>query len=406
MTAFQTFRRSARIASLEISEIVQITERAASLRAEGVDIVALSTGEPDFPTPPHVIEAAHQAALAGRTKYPATLGTPELRDLVASQNGVGRANVIVSTGAKQVLANAMLASLDPGDEVVMPAPYWTSYSDIVALAGGAPIVVPCTMERGFRITPERLDAAITPRTRWVMLNSPSNPTGAIYSRDELRALAGVLERHPHVMVLVDEIYDHLSFTDFASMREVVPELSGRMLIVNGVSKAYAMTGWRIGWGIGPADMISALGAVQGQITSGASSISQAAAVAALSGPQELLAERLAILKARRDLVVSRLNAMPGITCAVPDGAFYVFPDVTGAMAAKGHATCAEFCTALLETQGLALVPGRAFGLPGHLRLSFAYSQASLEAGLDRLEQFLSRPPEPAGEKSPVAESFS
>ncbi|MCK5933799.1 MAG: pyridoxal phosphate-dependent aminotransferase [Fulvimarina manganoxydans] len=406
MTASQAFRRSARIASLEISEIVQITERAASLRAEGADIVALSTGEPDFPTPSHVVEAAHQAALAGRTKYPATLGTPELRDLIASQNGVGRANVIVSTGAKQVLANAMLASLDPGDEVVMPAPYWTSYSDIVALAGGAPVVVPCTMETGFRITPERLDAAITPRTRWVMLNSPSNPTGAIYSRDELRSLAGVLQRHPHVMVLVDEIYDHLSFTDFASMREVVPELSDRMLIVNGVSKAYAMTGWRIGWGIGPADMIFALGAVQGQITSGASAISQAAAVAALSGPQELLAERLAILKTRRDLVVSRLNAMPGITCPVPDGAFYVFPDVTGAMAAKGLATCAEFCTALLETQGLALVPGRAFGLPGHLRLSFAYSQANLEAGLDRLERFLSRPPEPAGEERPVAESFS
>ncbi|SMD10803.1 aspartate aminotransferase [Fulvimarina manganoxydans] len=406
MTASQAFRRSARIASLEISEIVQITERAASLRAEGADIVALSTGEPDFPTPPHVVEAAHQAALAGRTKYPATLGTPELRDLIASQNGVGRANVIVSTGAKQVLANAMLASLDPGDEVVMPAPYWTSYSDIVALAGGNPVVVPCTMEAGFRITPERLDAAITPRTRWVMLNSPSNPTGAIYSRDELRALAGVLKRHPHVMVLVDEIYDHLSFTDFASMREVVPELSDRMLIVNGVSKAYAMTGWRIGWGIGPTDMIAALGAVQGQITSGASSISQAAAVAALSGPQELLAERLAILRDRRDLVVSRLNAMPGITCPVPDGAFYVFPDVTGAMAAKGLATCAEFCTSLLETQGLALVPGRAFGLPGHLRLSFAYSQANLEAGLDRLERFLSRPPEPAGEESPVAESCS
>ncbi|MEN3792255.1 pyridoxal phosphate-dependent aminotransferase [Fulvimarina sp. MAC3] len=401
MTASRTFRRSARIASLEISEIVQITERAASLRAEGRDIVALSTGEPDFPTPSHVIEAAHQAALTGQTKYTATLGTPELRDLIASQNGVGRANVIVSTGAKQVLANAMLASLDPGDEVVMPAPYWTSYSDIVLLAGGSPVVVPATMETGFRITPERLEAAITPRTRWVMLNSPSNPTGAIYAREDLRALAGVLERHPHVMVLVDEIYDLLSYRDFASMREVVPELSDRMLIVNGVSKAYSMTGWRIGWGIGPADMIAAMGAVQGQITSGASSISQAAAVAALSGPQDILAERLAILRDRRDLVVARLNAMPGITCAVPDGAFYVFPDVTGAMAAMGLETCAEFCTELLDREGLALVPGRAFGLPGHVRLSFAYSQANLEAGLERLERFLSEVPQTAHCEKPA-----
>ncbi len=382
------FRRAQRIQSLEISEIVQLSERAASLRAEGQDIVALSTGEPDFPTPPHVVAAAHSAALAGKTKYPATLGTPELRDAIARQAGVSRARVIVSTGAKQVLANAMLATLDPGEEVIMPAPFWTSYSDIVLLASGIPVVLPCPVEDGFRLTAERLEAAITPRTRWLMLNSPCNPTGTNYSEADLRALAEVLRRYSQVQILIDEIYDQLSYVPFTSFATVAPDLSERTLIVNGVSKAYAMTGWRIGWGIGPAAMISAMGAVQGQSTSGASSVAQAAALAALSGPQEFLLERREVFRSRRDMVVARLNAMPGVTCSRPDGAFYVFPDIRRAMATNGFESCARFCEDLLEQVGLALVPGRAFGMPGHLRLSYAYSEADLLAGLDRLERFI------------------
>ncbi|MEJ2020903.1 MAG: pyridoxal phosphate-dependent aminotransferase [Maritimibacter sp.] len=363
MNVHSEFRRARRIAAMEISEIVQLSERAAALRAAGKDVVALSTGEPDFPTPAHVVDAANAAALAGKTRYPATLGTPELRDAIARENGVHRAEVIVSTGAKQVLANAMLATLDAGDEVIMPAPYWTSYSDIVAMAGGSPVVLPCGMEQGFKLLPEQLEAAITPKTRWLMLNSPSNPSGAIYSTDEQRALADVLGRHPHVMILVDEIYAHLSFEPFTSFKEIAPELAERMLVVNGVSKAYSMTGGRIGWGIGPAEMIRAMGAVQGQVTSGASSISQAAALAAL-------------------------NAIPGVHCPTPDGAFYVFPNMTEAMEMGGYASDADLCSALLDEAGVAIVPGRAFGLPGHARLSFAYSDAELDAGLERMSAHL------------------
>ncbi len=392
------FRRASRIARLEISEIVQLSERAAALRAAGRDVIALSTGEPDFPTPQPVIEEANSAALAGKTRYPATLGTPELRDAIARQNHVTRSEVIVSTGAKQVLANAMLASLDPGDEVIMPAPYWTSYSDIVAMAGGTPVVVPCPMAQGFKLSPAQLEDAITPKTRWLMLNAPSNPSGAIYSVSEQRALAEVLARHPHVLILVDEIYEHLSYGPFSSFKSVAPELVDRMLIVNGVSKAYAMTGWRIGWGIGPADMIRAMGAVQGQVTSGASSISQAAALAALEGDQALLAERCGLFRARRDMVVAALNEIPGITCPLPDGAFYAFPDISGAMALGGYRSDAELCTALLDDAGVAIVPGRAFGLPGHARLSFAYSEADLEEGLKRIAGFVAGF---AGQKRPA-----
>ncbi|MEJ1990249.1 MAG: pyridoxal phosphate-dependent aminotransferase [Maritimibacter sp.] len=388
MNVHSEFRRARRIAAMEISEIVQLSERAAALRAAGKDVVALSTGEPDFPTPAHVVDAANAAALAGKTRYPATLGAPELRDAIARENGVHRAEVIVSTGAKQVLANAMLATLDAGDEVIMPAPYWTSYSDIVAMAGGSPVVLPCGMEQGFKLLPEQLEAAITPKTRWLMLNSPSNPSGAIYSTDEQRALADVLGRHPHVMILVDEIYAHLSFEPFTSFKEIAPELAERMLVVNGVSKAYSMTGWRIGWGIGPAEMIRAMGAVQGQVTSGASSISQAAALAALTGDQSLLGDRLEKLRQRRDKVVAALNAIPGVHCPTPDGAFYVFPNMTEAMEMGGYASDADLCSALLDEAGVAIVPGRAFGLPGHARLSFAYSDAELDAGLERMSAHL------------------
>ncbi|WP_377833249.1 pyridoxal phosphate-dependent aminotransferase [Acidimangrovimonas pyrenivorans] len=380
------------MSGIEISEIVQLSEAAAALRAEGRDVVALSTGEPDFPTPPHVIAAAHAAAAAGQTRYTPTLGTPALRAAIAAAAGTVAGEVIVSTGAKQVLANAMLATLDPGDEVIMPAPCWTSYADIVTLAGGRPVVLPCPAAQGFKLRPEELARAITGRSRWLMLNSPSNPTGAIYSREELRALAEVLADHPQVMVLSDEIYRHLAFSPWTSMREAAPELTERLLIVDGVSKAYSMTGWRIGWGIGPAPMIRAMGAVQGQVTSGASSVSQAAALAALTGDQGLLDTRRAALRARRDRVVAALNALPGVTCAAPDGAFYAFPDITGAMERLGAESDAAFCKLVLDRAGLAIVPGRAFGLPGHARLSFAYSDADLDAGLDRLSAVLAPGP--------------
>lgn len=384
MTIHPPFRRAQRVTGLEISEIVQIAERAAALKKAGRDILSLATGEPDFPTPPHVIEAAHRAALAGQTRYTPTLGTAELRAAVATDAGATLAEVIVSTGAKQVIANAMLATLDAGDRVLMPTPYWTSYSDIVAMAGGVADVIPCSMEDGFRLTPSRLEAALTPQTRWVMLNAPSNPSGAVYSASEINALAEVLRRHPQVMILADEIYEHLSFVPFTRFADAAPDLKPRLLTVNGASKAWSMTGWRIGWGIGPAPLIQAMGAVQGQITSGACSIAQAAAVAALTGDKALIEERREALRARRDRVVAGLNAVPGIECPSPDGAFYVFPRITEAMAARGFATDAALCEWLLETAGVAIVPGRAFGLPGHARLSFSYADHELDQGIARI----------------------
>ncbi len=372
------FNRAERLDGIELSEIVQISEHAARLRAEGVDVIALSTGEPDFPTPPHVVEAAHLAAVQGQTRYPATGGTPALRAAIAGQAGVGPANVIVSTGAKQVLSGALMATLNPGDEVITAAPFWTSYADMVRLAGGVPVVLECPKQQGFKLLPAQLEAAITPRTRWLLLNTPSNPTGAVYSKAELQALGAVLQRHPQVWVIADEIYQHLSYVPFSPFVEALPELPHRTLTVNGVSKAYSMTGWRIGWGIGPEPLIKAMIAVQGQITSGACSVAQAAALAAITRPQDLLVDRRTEMQARRDLVVRGLNAA-GMKCAVPDGAFYVFPETPPKMPVD-H----EFCRYLLEEAGVALVPGRAFGMPGHLRLSFAYATESLQQGLSRI----------------------
>lgn len=386
------FHRANRLNGIELSEIVQISEAAARLRSEGRDVLALSTGEPDLPTPPHVVEAAHAAALDGKTKYPPTAGVPDLRAEVARQAKAEVAQVIVSTGAKQVIANAMLASLNPGDEVIMPAPYWTSYSDIVRMAGGTPGILPCPMDQGFKLLPEQLEAAITPRTRWLMLNTPSNPSGAIYTQDEIAALASVLSRHPQVWVLADEIYRHLSFTPFVSVAEAAPDLADRLLIVDGVAKAWSMTGWRIGWGIGPVELIKAMVAVQGQVTSGACSIAQWASLAALTGSPDLLEERRVIFTERRDLVVAGLNTVPGLRCAAPDGAFYAFPSCAGLLEDQSgpFKNDADFCTWLLEDAGVALVPGRAFGLPGHFRLSFAYAQDTIAAGLARLKAAVER----------------
>lgn len=372
--------RSDRLTGLELSEVVQISEKAARLRRHGKDIVALSTGEPDFPTPDFVTAAALEAARKGETRYTATAGTVELRNAVAAEHGRQIDEVMISTGAKQVLANAFFATLNAGDEVIIPAPFWTSYADMVRLAGGVPHIITCGADQGFKLCPAQLESAISARTKWVMFNSPSNPTGAIYSATEIDALAQVLRAHPHVAVLSDEIYSHLSFERFTSFAAAAPDLTNRMLIVSGVSKAWAMTGWRIGWGVGPVPLIKAMTVVQGQSTSGASSVSQAGALAALQGDRTLLASRCATYRERRDRVVGALSAMPGITCKVPAGAFYVFPACP--------ADDGAFCAALLDEAGVAVVPGRAFGMPGHFRLSFAYSDADLDEGLARISHFL------------------
>lgn len=392
------FRRSARIDAVELSEILKISELADALKREGRDIITLGTGEPDFPTPAPVIEAAHRAALAGETTYTLTAGTIALRDAIAAacdrENGYrpARAEIIVSTGAKQVLYNAFAATLDPGDEVLIPAPYWTSYPDIVTVCDGRPVILPTSAATGFRVTPDQLRAAIGPKTRWLLLNSPSNPSGAVYAHADLDALAEVLRAAPHVGIMVDEIYQHISYVPFRSFRAVAPDLAERTLIVNGVSKSHAMTGWRIGWGIGPKRLISAMIAVQSQITSGASSVSQAAAVAALTGDQQLLAERCDDFRERRDMTVAALNATELLRCPSADGAFYLFPDCTAAFGKRTRdgrtiATDADFCEALLAAEGVALVPGRAFGTPGHVRLSYAYSRASLREAATRIARF-------------------
>ena len=391
--SYPKFRRSSRAAALELSEIVKISESARALKQAGKDVLSFGTGEPDFPTPRHVIDAAMAAARDGETNYPPTQGTPGLRAAIAEDSGynIDPAQIIVSTGAKQVLSNALQASLDPGDEVIVPAPFWTSYSDMLQFCEAVQVTVPCDADSGFRLTPDQLEAAITDKTRWLMLNSPGNPTGAMYSAEDLTALADVLRKHPHVWIISDEIYRHISYVPFTSFRDAAPDLADRMLIVNGVSKAYAMTGWRLGWGIGPHDLIKAMVAVQGQSTSGASSVSQSAALAALTGPQELLATRLADFKTRRDNVVRELNDMSYLTCPTPGGAFYVFPSCQatfGKRTPKGKTikTDADFCRYLLEEALVALVPGRAFGLPGHFRMSYAYAQDDLTKGLARIRR--------------------
>ena len=385
------FRRSRRASNLALSEIVRISEAARALRAEGRDVLTFGTGEPDFPTPPHVTRAAHQAALNGETSYPPTQGTPALRAAIAESAGFAAdpGEVIVSTGAKQVIANAFLATLDSGEEVILPAPYWTSYADILTICEAKLVAPKCGAETGFKLTADALAAAITPKTRWLLLNNPGNPSGALYSEADLEALAEVLRANPHVWVMADEIYEHIAFEPFTSFRNAAPDLADRTLVVNGASKAYAMTGWRLGWGIGPVPLIKAMVAVQGTSTSGASSISQAAALAALTGPQDLLAERCAAFRARRDMVVERLNAITGIDCLEPGGAFYVFPSCTGLIGKHRPTgeileTDADVCDYILSEVAVALVPGRAFGLPGHFRLSYAYSIDDLTEGLSRI----------------------
>ncbi|MTH64640.1 pyridoxal phosphate-dependent aminotransferase [Paracoccus shanxieyensis] len=388
------------LARVKPSPTIAITGLARELAAQGKDIISLSAGEPDFDTPEHIREAAKAAIDAGHTRYTAVDGMPELKAAICQkfkrENGLDYtpAQITVGTGGKQILYNAFMATLNPGDEVIIPAPYWVSYPDMVLLAGGTPVFAEATMQNGYRLTPEALEAAITPRTKWVIMNSPSNPTGAGYTREHLQALTDVLMRHPHVWVLADDIYEHLVFDDFTFVTpaQVQPALKDRTLTMNGVSKAYAMTGWRIGYGAGPVELIKAMAKLQSQSTSNPSSISQYAALAALEGPQDYIAESRAVFERRRNLVVEGLNACPGIVCPVPEGAFYVYPsirDLIGKTSAGGTLISDDesFATALLHETGVAVVFGAAFGLSPHFRISYATSDEVLTDACARIRQF-------------------
>jgi aspartate aminotransferase len=382
------------------SPTIAITARAMELKAAGRDIISLSAGEPDFDTPAHIREAAKAAIDRGETRYTAPAGIPELRRAITAkftrENRLDYApeQVIVSTGGKQVLFNALLATVNPGDEVIVPAPYWVSYPDMVALAGGIPVVITGRLEQNFKITPEALDAAVTPRTKWLIFNSPSNPSGAGYARAELKALTDVLLAHPHVWVMTDDMYEHIAYAPFAfaTPAEVEPRLLERTLTVNGVSKAYAMTGWRIGYAGGPLALIRAMTTIQSQSTSNACSISQWAAVEALTGPQDYIAEAASNFRRRRDLVVGLLNACPGVTCPEPEGAFYVYPSIAGLIGRTAPdgtriETDADFAEALLATEDVAVVFGAAFGLSPNFRISYAAADAVLAEACRRIHRF-------------------
>ncbi|MCT4607758.1 MAG: pyridoxal phosphate-dependent aminotransferase [Pelagimonas sp.] len=382
------------------SPTVAVTQLAAELKAAGRDVIGLGAGEPDFDTPENIKAAAIAAIHAGKTKYTAPDGIPELKQAICAkfkrENGLDYqpAQVSVSTGGKQVLFNALLATLNPGDEVIIPAPYWVSYPDIVRLGGGEPVIVKGERQLGYKITPEALEAAITPKTKWFIFNSPSNPTGAGYSAEELKALTDVLLRHPHVWVMTDDMYEHLAYDgfEFVTPAQIEPKLYDRTLTVNGVSKAYAMTGWRIGYAAGPEHLIAAMRKLQGQSTTNPCSISQWAAVEALNGPQDFLAERGQAFERRRNLVVEGLNACPGIQCATPEGAFYVYPSIEGCIGKTSSggaaiATDEDFSSALLEEEGVAVVFGAAFGLSPNFRVSYATSDEALTEACARIKRF-------------------
>jgi aspartate aminotransferase len=382
------------------SATVAISQKARTMAQEGRDIIALSAGEPDFDTPVHVREAAIKAMSEGKTRYTNVDGIPELKAAVAAKfkrdNGldVTAADCFVASGGKQIIFNALMATLNPGDEVVVPVPYWVSYPEIVRLCGATPVFAVADDTTGFKLKPGVLEAAITPKTKWLILNTPSNPTGAAYTADELKGLADVLMRHPHVHILTDDIYEVLVYDGgkFATIAQVEPRLQPRTLTMNGVSKSHAMTGWRIGYCTGPRPLLAAMLKLQSQSTTNPSSIAQWAAVEALNGPQEFLAEWRQVFQDRRDLVVKGLNANTGLDCLTPEGAFYVFPSckrLLGKASAGGKllATDEDFVMALLEETGVALVHGAAFGLPGHFRLSYAASNAELEDAVKRIQGF-------------------
>ena len=390
---------AARLDKISPSQTIAISSKARALKAAGRDVISLSAGEPDFDTPQNVKDAAIRAIQAGETKYTDVAGTAALRRAVADKfrrdSGLDYApeEVIISTGGKQVIFNAMLATMDAGDEAIIPTPCWVSYPDIVALADGVPVFVPCGQNNGFKMRSDDLEAAITPKTKWLVLNSPNNPTGAAYSADELRGLCAVLLRHPQVWVFTDDIYDKLTYEgEPATVVQVEPRLRERTLTMNGCSKAYAMTGWRIGFAGAPVALIKAMDKLQSQSTSNPSSVSQAAAVEALNGPQGFIGEMRDAYKARRDMVVSMLNDAPGLHCHTPEGAFYVFPAVHGCIGktSRGGAainTDEDFVAALLDEEGVAAVHGAAFMYPGHVRISYATDTDSLREACARIQRF-------------------
>ncbi|WP_417628776.1 pyridoxal phosphate-dependent aminotransferase [Pararhodobacter aggregans] len=388
------------IARVKPSPTIAVTVMAAELKAAGKDVIGLGAGEPDFDTPQHIKDAAKAAIDAGKTKYTAVDGIPELKKAIcakfARENGLTYQpnQVTVGTGGKQILYNALMVTLNPGDEVIIPAPYWVSYPDMVLLAGGTPVTVAAGIETNFKLTPEALEAAITPKTKWFIFNSPSNPTGAGYTRDELKGLTEVLMRHPHVWVMSDDMYEHLVFDDFefTSPAQIEPGLYDRTLTCNGVSKAYAMTGWRIGYAAGPVALIKAMATIQSQSTSNPCSVSQYAALEALNGPQDFLVPFREAFQRRRNLVVDGLNAAPGITCPKPEGAFYVYPDISGCIGkTSAGGTLIEndeiFAKALLQETGVAVVFGAAFGLSPNFRVSYATSDSVLEEACTRIQSF-------------------
>jgi aspartate aminotransferase len=395
-----SFLESTALARVKPSATLAADAKARELKAQGKNVIGLAAGEPDFDTPDNIKEAAIKAIRDGKTKYTNVDGIPELKEAIVAkfqrENGLTykTSQVNVSPGGKPVIWNAMIATLNPGDEVIVPTPYWVSYWDIVLLAGGKPVAVASTAEQGFKLQPADLEAAITPKTRWVLLNSPSNPSGAAYTRAELKALADVLLRHPQVWILTDDMYEHLVFGDFqfSTIAQVEPALYDRTLTMNGVSKAYAMTGWRIGYAAGPEPLIKAMAKVMSQTTSNPSSISQWAAVEALNGPQDFIKPNAKLFEGRRDLVVSMLNQARGIKCPTPEGAFYVYPsceELIGKTAPSGKVigSDADFAVELLETEGVAVVFGAAFGLSPFFRISYATANSVLEDACQRIQRF-------------------
>ncbi len=391
-----TLSVSRRVQRVKPSPTLAVTARAARLKAEGKDVIGLGAGEPDFDTPAHVAQAGIDAINSGFTRYTNVDGVNELKDAIIAKfdrdNAIRyeRAQILVSSGAKQTIYNLCMAVLDPGDEAIIPAPYWVSYPDMVLLADGLPVMPFAGASQGYKITPRQLAASITPKTRLVLLNSPCNPTGAAYTRAELRALADVLVEHPRIIIGTDDMYEKIYWASepFCSLLTVAPELYGRTVTINGVSKAYAMTGWRIGYCGGPKEIITAMSTIQGQSTSNASSISQKAAIAALAGDQEPVAKMNEAFKARHDFIVAGLNSLPGVSCLPGAGTFYAFADVSKAIAAHGCRDDGELAELLLNEGGVAVVPGGGFGAPGHMRLSFACSMQTLEKALERMRKVL------------------
>ena len=391
-----TLSVSRRVQRVKPSPTLAVTARAARLKAEGKDVIGLGAGEPDFDTPTHVAQAGIDAIKTGFTRYTNVDGVNELKDAIIAKferdNGIKyeRLQILVSSGAKQTIYNLCMAVLDPGDEAIIPAPYWVSYPDMVLLADGLPVTPFAGAAQGYKITPRQLAAAITPKTRLVLLNSPCNPTGAAYTKAELRALGEVLLQHPRVIIGTDDMYEKIYWAPeaFSSLLTVVPELYARTVTINGCSKAYAMTGWRLGYCGGPKEIVTAMSTIQGQSTSNASSISQKAAIAALSGDQDCVAKMNEQFKARHDFIVAGLSSLPGVSCVPAAGTFYAFADVSKAMAAHGCRDDNEFAELLLSEGGVAVVPGSGFGAPGHMRLSFACSMQTLEKALERMRKVL------------------